>query len=385
MRLAYVTEYDAADVHNWSGIGFHMRRALEEAGIDTCPIGDLTGRYALPLLGKKVWYRLKAERYHSDRAPRLLRHHARQVEAALGEVDAIFSPGTLPTSAVKSDKPLIFWTDATFAGMVDFYPEFSHLCAETLRDGHAAEQQILTRCALAVYASDWAAASAIRHYDVDPAKVKVVPFGANLIHPKSRSEVAALLAQKQVDRCDLLFIGVDWARKGGDTALAVTDRLRARGIEAHLHIVGCVPPFTPPPYVTVHGFLSKRRPHDVARLEALMTTAHFLIVPSRAECFGIVFAEASAYGLPSLATDVGGIPSAIENGRNGQTFTLEASADAYVDFIIRTMASRGDYDALALRAHALFETRLNWGVAGRTMRGLIEGVVADAGTCAHLG
>lgn len=149
--------------------------------------------------------------------------------------------------------------------------------------------------------------------------------------------------------------------------------------------MGCVPPFTPPPYATVHGFLFKRRLHDVARLEALMTTAHFLIVPSRAECFGVVFAEASAYGLPSLATDVGGIPLAIENGRNGQTFTLEASADAYVDFIVRTMASRGEYDTLALRAQELFESRLNWGVAGRTIRGLIEGVVADAGTCAHLG
>jgi len=32
LRLAYITEYDADDVHNWSGLGYFIARALEQQG-----------------------------------------------------------------------------------------------------------------------------------------------------------------------------------------------------------------------------------------------------------------------------------------------------------------------------------------------------------------
>lgn len=34
---------------------------------------------------------------------------------------------------------------------------------------------------------------------------------------------------------------------------------------------------------------------------------HLLLLPTRAECAGIVFNEASAYGVPILLTDTGGV------------------------------------------------------------------------------
>ncbi|TSA49979.1 MAG: glycosyltransferase [Sphingobacteriales bacterium] len=40
------------------------------------------------------------------------------------------------------------------------------------------------------------------------------------------------------------------------------------------------------------------------------------MVPSRAECYGIVFAEASSYGLPSVSTDTGGVSAVVKEGVN---------------------------------------------------------------------
>jgi glycosyltransferase involved in cell wall biosynthesis len=49
----------------------------------------------------------------------------------------------------------------------------------------------------------------------------------------------------------------------------------------------------------------------------LMAAADLLVLPSVAEAFGLVLAEAIHLGTPVVATRVGGIPEIIEDGRNG--------------------------------------------------------------------
>ena len=58
----------------------------------------------------------------------------------------------------------------------------------------------------------------------------------------------------------LLFVGVDWKRKGGDFALRIAKRLNDRGIRAELTIVGGTPeiPEEMKDLVNVVGFVAKR-------------------------------------------------------------------------------------------------------------------------------
>ena len=108
------------------------------------------------------------------------------------------------------------------------------------------------------------------------------------------------------------------------------------------------------------------------RLKSLMTESHFLILPSRAECFGVVFAEASAFGLPSLSTKVGGIPTAIHDGKNGQTFSVDEDPETYCDYIEHFMSSKEAYTNLAVSAFKEYSTRLNWLSAGKKVCDLIH-------------
>jgi len=200
----------------------------------------------------------------------------------------------------------------------------------------------------------------------------VVPFGANIQCDRTAEDVKLLTARKNFDVCRLLFVGVDWKRKGGDQAVRVAEALVKRGVPTELHIVGCDPPAGLPPFVKQHGFVSKKTVDGAQLLDRLMSESHFLIVPSLAECYGVVFAEASSFGLASLATNVGGIPAVITNGLNGQMFPLWVDPNHYADWIVPLMRNREAYAKLAETSFAEYQNRLNWDVAGCSVRKLLE-------------
>lgn len=371
MKIAYTTHFAADDIHSWSGMIYHARQALMDAGCEVVTIDSLKekGRVSGRLM-ELAYKHLTGKTFLRYRRPSTLDAYARQVEAALvgKNADVVFSPSCFPIARLKPGLPAVFWSDACFAGMVDFYPYTTNLSKRTLREAQLTEQNALDRCSLAIYSSEWAAQTALEAYQLDPAKVKVVPYGANL----DSNRPPPNLDLRATDRCELLFIGVEWERKGGDIALETAIELNRRGLPTTLHIVGCEPPVETPDFVVRHGFVSKSTPEGRAKLEALLSTSHFMIVPSRAECYGLVFAEASAYGLPSLAAETGGIPSVVSHGVNGLLFPLAARGEVYAGEIMSLMGSPAQYRTLALSAFAEFQTRLNWRVAGAAVVDLLK-------------
>jgi len=258
--------------------------------------------------------------------------------------------------------------------MLDFYDSFSHFCPETIRNGHKQEQLALENCSLAIYSSEWAAKSAIANYDVDPSKVKVIPFGANVECNRTQEDITTLVNEKvDFDPIRLLFIGKDWQRKGGPKALEVAKLMNQGGINVELHIAGCTPPVAVPEYVKVHGFISKQTIEGRTKLDQLFKDAHFFLLPSEAEAFGIVFAEASSFGVPSLATNVGGIPSAVRDNVNGKTFPIDSHASEYCDYISGIVNSKERYRKLAYSSYEEYCNRLNWLAAGVAFKNLVNG------------
>jgi glycosyltransferase involved in cell wall biosynthesis len=99
-------------------------------------------------------------------------------------------------------------------------------------------------------------------------------------------------------------------------------------------------------------------------------------MPSKAESFGHVFCEASSFGVPSLATNVGGIPTAVRNDVNGRTFSKDAGFEEYCAYISNLFSNYSQYKNLALSSFNEYEVRLNWSVAGRTVKKLLSELIA---------
>jgi glycosyltransferase involved in cell wall biosynthesis len=375
MKLSYVTTYDASEERHWSGSGFFISRALQSQGFDldliqTPPPG---AREKLRARAKRLINLPTGGRYLTRRNIPVAREYARYIQTRLAasKPDVVFSPGSIAISLLDCSQPIIFWTDATFAGMLGYYPEYLRLAPQSIREGNILEQEALDRCRFAIYASSWAARTALDHYRVDAAKIQVIPFGANLERVLSEQEVRDIIATRTREVCNLLFISVSWQRKGGHKVLQIAEELRTHGVPVQLSIVGEDPPIDVPSYAHAFGMLPKSSPQAVKKMEALYKSAHYLLLPSRAEAFGLVPAEANAFGVPALTSNTGGLADVVRSGANGQTFEPEASPAQYAEFIREYWEDRAAYNALALSSFREYRQRLNWEVAGQRVSSLI--------------
>ncbi len=369
MKLGFVTINDSADVQQWSGLNYHIARSLERAGATLVRVGPLTHPWTRGMKLRRRWYGLTGHQYHANFESSALDAFGAQARQMIpGDVDAVVAVTTLVAASLDGLRvPVISWDDATPAAMTGYYPDFQRLSTRSARDALALGHRATQNVALALYASEWAACSARTMYGLPAERCAVVPFGANLEKLPTAREVNGAIAERPRTSCRLLWVGVDWERKRGDLVVEAAKRVEAQGIPVELTVVGCRPPGDRelPEWVSVEGFVSKRTAVGRARFAELFARSHFLVMPSVAEAYGLVYCEAAAYGVPSIATRTGGVPTIVVDGETGVLEDPSAQADAYAGRIIALMRDRPRYESMARAASARSAALLNWDIAGR--------------------
>lgn len=386
LRVGYVTTGSASDVRNWSGLVLNIRNALSMAGHEVHDIDNLP--VIVPAKTRfRGWYhrflRGRVYGYHYDLD--MAQAFAREVERRLGplELDCLVSPGSYAFSMLHTRLPCASWGDATFHALLIHYPWFDGFAETSIKQAHELQRRSLRNCALNCYPARWAADDALNYYRADPASVAVVPYGANC-EPAYASEEAAAAAvcERRLSPLRLLFVGGDWERKGGPLALRVLQELQRRGVAAELWVVGCEPfAGETPEGVRCLGFLSKSDALHKQQWEQCFRDCHAFLLPTRADCFGVVYAEAAAYALPSLATRTGGVPDAAKEGHNGWLFDPAADETGYADLLESWVKITSAYQDAAMRAWRHGDAVLNWRVAGRQFGGLLAEKVELAAQC----
>lgn len=285
--------------------------------------------------------------------------------------DLIIAPACAPEiTFLETDIPIVLIEDTSFYGLYNYYPQFSNLLKRSYYEGDTLERLGTARASLALYPSEWSAQIALQHYGAPREKVRVVPFGANFDNPPS---IEVVQTRRKSDRCKLFFIGVDWERKGGEIAFETLLKLEEMGIEAELIICGCIPPARfSHPRMKVIPYLDRKDPVQRREMEKLFETSDFLFLPTRGEAYGMVFCEASSYGLPSIAPNTGGVGGAITDGGNGFMLPFEARGAEYAELIAKIYRDDQRYAELVKSTRAAFENRLNWDAWGRAVTGHIH-------------
>ena len=337
LELGFLSPHNPHDRRTFSGTSFFAARALERrSGIRLRILGPHRPPRALDRLFRRTKPDVEVDRLNTD-----------GLDAVLG---LVASPLLNRLMDQKSYLPAFHVTDATPAFLREAYGWNVPAEADDM------EARVAARAARVIYSSHQIADRAATDLGLPDLDATSAPFGVNFDHlPQTCPK------KPRFDRLNLLFVGLDWVRKGGDIAVATLDTLLARGIDAHLTIVGrCPEAHRTHPHITYAGYLNKNRPRDARRLATLYSRTHVFLLPSRADCTPMVVTEAMAHGTPVLATDTGGVAMQIGGAGTGRVMAPFAPPHDWADAIAEITSDRAAYDFMSDAAFERAGRHLSW-------------------------
>lgn len=367
MNIVYITAWKHSNPYAYSA-SYELWQALERAGCNVQFIDDLRTPKTV-FMGQcckwtyhKIAHSKKYNRLHDHR---LSKAYARQVSKRLkamdlSKIDLVLSPSTIPIAFLPKGIPVVYWVDAHFAGLIDYY--FHGLPESSKQEGIALETAALARCELAIYTSDWAADFARKYSPKASGKIRVLQYGTKISCDRSLADIQLIVKRRDRRVCRLLFAGIDWERKNGDYAVEVCLELNRMGVPSRLTILGANPKIRPAAsgFVDVLGFLEKDSEAWKTSFNESFQNAHFFILPSKADCVPNVIGESNSFGVPCVATLTGGVGSAIREGFNGHLFDPTTAPVEVAKWIAGVFLDPVAYEKIAMRSFEEYSERLSW-------------------------
>lgn len=242
----------------------------------------------------------------------------------------------------------------------------------------AGERQVLRAATAVVATSGWAAGRLVDHHALPPHRVHVAAPGVDpaplAAGTDGASELLCVAAVTPRKGQDLLLealaglAGRPWRCVCAgplDRARAHLDRVRRlardRDLDDRVRLVG---------------------PRTGADLAAAYDRADLVVLPSRAETYGMVVTEALARGVPVVATEVGGVPEALGHAPGGARpgmLVPPADPGALGRALRRWLDEPATRCRLRQAARARRTSLPGWPATARTVSAVLERLPAVAG------
>ncbi|MGI8628168.1 MAG: D-inositol-3-phosphate glycosyltransferase [Geodermatophilaceae bacterium] len=243
------------------------------------------------------------------------------------------------------------------------------------------EEQVVAEADRLIASTVDEAAQLVQWYHADPAKVLTIPPGVDLDRFRPAAGARARLGLQE-DALVLLFVGRIQPLKAPDLLLRAAAHLIAYDPAVRCRLVlyvigapsgsGLDEPTSLLALAQALGiadrvrFLAPTPPDDLADY---YRAADVTVVPSHNESFGLVALEAQACGTPVVAARVGGLVTAVADGKSGLLVDGHRAPD-YADAITKVLSDRAAFSGGAVEHAAKF----SW---DRTTRLLLD-AYADA-------
>lgn len=370
MKIAYITTETPYNKHSWSGTNYYVRKSLEDLGHTVYCIYGYKN-YSIKNIIMKGISKILKKNYQSIRSYSASKGWAKFIKSKLEpNTDVILSLSTIPIAYLKTDIPIYIYIDGIFEYMLN--QGFKKIL-NSYTIAHNIELHALLNCTKVITSSIESSNTISKYYNIDKNKIKVVPLGANFDYLPDESQIISNIENKQMDICKILFVGVDWHRKGANIVIDTIKYLYEKGFPIELHLVGLKNISVDLPSCVInHGFINKMDENGMKELVYLFMHSHFLFVPSIGEAYGLVFSEASAFGLPSISHSIGGISTIILNDINGKLFDVGTNIEQFADYIEKMFIDRNRYKELSIKTYKRFKNELSWKVSSEKIIDIIK-------------
>ena len=381
MKLIYpAIAYDYTNpLRNKELIGNYLVDTFKKLGVEvefaTAPTPLM--RYLLYFY--REFYKLFTHKiYLLDRAIPVLKSTSKYISKKLAKSDAdfIFAFGTVPIALLESDKPIYIISDLTYHIALTYYPYNANISEHSQKNAEKLENIGFSKARKIFLCSNWVLDDAKNYYHVPESKLVHTYLGANIPSSPSLEDVEKYIDDRNNEQIKLVLIGKNWKLKGVDRAIAINNELIERGYKSNLIVIGCTPPDDTNlnDSVKVIPNLDKSKQTELEQFNELLRESHFMLFPTLYDSFGHVVCEASAYGVPTIAADTGGVSEAVKNGVNGflLDFNDHNTIQKAADLIIQYFNNPDEYKQLCLSSFNRYQDELNWDVIVSKMLDVIK-------------
>jgi len=227
------------------------------------------------------------------------------------------------------------------------------------------EKNIYNNASLVFTRSNYICRSLTVDYQCPPEKALCVYAGSNS-HARE-----AFTSPARYSRKNILFVGVNWALKGGPDLEQAFRLVLDRYPEATLTIIGSSPKINLP-QVQVLGKV------PLADLPPYYEHASVFCLPTKYEAFGVAYIEAMENSLPIVATNLGAIPDFVSEGENGY-LVPPGDAQAIAKALLDLLSDPARCQAFGEKSRAIYLERYNWKNTGRLIRENILSILGEDG------
>lgn len=375
MRIGIITPKNPIyDRSVWSGTVFKIRESIEKAGFEIVyiPIKKDVLAILYYIIYKLLAYicRKKSNPLYSIY---ISKRYAKYLDKQkISNIDYLLVPAMSPYIAYfDTSVPIIYLTDSTFKLYHDYYPSMTNITKKNAKEGLHIDKLTYNKSSIIICSSNWAKKSIVEDFDIDKNKVHILEFGPNIDIINENK----IIKEFNKEEINMLFIGVNWKRKGGDIAVETCKEMRNLGFNTILNIVGCKVPnkYSKLPWIKEFGFLNKNDSLEYNKLITIIDKSDIFILPTVAEAAGIVFAESSAYSLPIFTFDTGGIGNYVLNGINGYRLNINSTGYDFARKIIECIKT-GELNCLKSGCIKHYKSRLNWNIWSINFKKIINDI-----------
>jgi glycosyltransferase involved in cell wall biosynthesis len=341
MRILFLCQGDAESWQSWSGISKSLVDQLRSEGHTVITQNvDLDGadRWLAGGMTFSPNRRRWGARFDLGALPFRLRSRRANQTVALhqGKIDVIVQIGATFQVSSRFGIPYFMCCDSNIRmaqrGASSGYSDGSAIAGAALESIAARERTVYRGAAGIFPLSERLRRSFIEDFGISPDRVRAVYAGPNF----KGGSVGAAPTRPSGRPPTVLFVGLQFHRKGGDVLVESFRRVRTHLPTARLLLAGIPAGFVAGPGIECLGDLNKNTPEGAAALTAAYASADVFALPTRFEPFGIAFVEAMHFGLPCIGPQAWAVPEIIADGETGFTIPVD-DVEALTDRLQRLL------------------------------------------------
>jgi glycosyltransferase involved in cell wall biosynthesis len=379
MNILLLCEGDAGSWSAWSGITKslvdHLRldgHSVETADVDLYAFDRYVAAAATFAPHRHRW----GTRYHLGPVPFRLksRRAVRHVAACSAPVDVILQIGAT-FNAATARVPYCLCCDSNIrvaqAGASSGFSDAVPLSASELAAIERRERAVYQGAAGIFPLSERLGRSFVDDFGVRPERVKPIYAGPNF---QGDQMLGARRPRPVNAPPTVLFVGLQFHRKGGDVLVESFRRVREQLPTARLVLAGVARGFIREPGVECLGELDKNQAAGAAALAAAYASADVFALPTRFEPFGIAFVEAMHFGLPCIGPAAWAVPEIIADGETGFLVPVN-DATTLADRLLRLLRNPNLARQMGTAARERAQRLFTWPAVVRRMTDLLATIV----------